>query len=77
MSYNIFLKMQIQGIKDCSYFKKPKFKDLKSVFLYDNIVKLFKKDEKDKKNSFKAKSKNILKIRKSKLWPLALILLKT
>ena len=53
-SHNTSLKVQIQGSKDSSCFKKLKFKDPKSALSRDNAAKLPKKDnKKDKKKKFK------------------------
>ena len=53
LSHNIFLKMQTQGFKDYSRFKKSKPKDLKPALSRDNAPEpAKKKNKKDKKKRF-------------------------
>ena len=51
LSNNTALKVQTQEttVKDSSYPKKPKTKDLKSVPLHDNLAELAKKEDKQKR----------------------------
>ena len=62
LSNNTASKMQIQNItgKDFSYFEKPKTKNPKSVPSHNNIAKLTKKENKQKKLKYWYKTVNLI-----------------